>query len=69
MHECVLQVRLTSERHAQPRRVRGIWKQFIAGSIVQVENNRQRERGNVDWMNCRVTSVSGDELTVRPLWR
>jgi hypothetical protein len=67
MREHLLQVRLIRDKTAAPRRVRSLWSTFNAGSIVDVENNRRREHGVVEWMRCRVHRWADGELCVIPV--
>ena len=67
MLESIVPVKLIREQRARPRRVRALWTNLCPGSIVDVENNRERERGFVEWMRCRVHRHVDGELWVIPV--
>ena len=67
MLESIVPVKLVREQTARPRRVRSLWVTLYPGSIVDVENNRERERGLVEWMRCRVHRQIDGELWVIPI--
>jgi hypothetical protein len=67
MPESILPVKLIRERTAKPRRVRSLWVTFYPGSIVDVENNRERERCFNEWMRCRVHRLIDGQLWVIPV--
>ena len=67
MRESILSVKLLREKRARPRRIRSIWMTVYPGSLIDVENNRKRERGVVRWMRCRVHKTVGDQLWVIPV--
>ena len=67
MRESIVPVKLIREQTARPRRVRSLWASLCPGSIVEVENNRERERGHVEWMQCRVHRLIDGQLWVIPV--
>jgi hypothetical protein len=67
MRESIIPVKLIRERTARPRRVRALWANLCPGSIVDVENNRERERGRIAWMRCRVHRQIDGQLWVIPV--
>ena len=67
MLESIVPVKLIRERTAKPRRVRSLWVRLYPGSIVDVENNRERERGRCEWMRCRVHRHVDGQLWVIPI--
>lgn len=67
MRESIIPVKLIREKAAKQRRVRSLWMTLHPGSIVEVENNREREQAFAAWMRCRVHRVVGDELWVIPM--
>ena len=67
MQESILTVQLINEKSPRPRRVRSLWMNFHPGSLVEVENNRERERGLVEWMRCRVHRFGDGQLWVIPV--
>jgi hypothetical protein len=67
MRESIVPVRLLREQTARPRRVRSLWATLCQGSIVDVENNRERERGLIEWMRCRVHRQVDGQLWVIPV--
>lgn len=67
MRESVVLVRLIREHSARPRRVRSLWTTLYPGSLVDVENNRARERGLSEWMRCRVHRQIDGQLWVIPV--
>jgi hypothetical protein len=67
MRESILPVRLISEKSPRRRRVRSLWQRVYLGSVVEVENNRRRDRDAAEWMRCRVHRVLGEYLWVIPV--
>ena len=67
MLESVVPVKLLREQAAKPRRVRSLWVTHYPGSLVDVENNRERERGRSQWMRCRVHRLINGQLWVIPV--
>ena len=67
MPESIVLVKLIREPTARPRRVRTLWATLCPGSIVDVENNRERERGLIEWMPCRVHRQVDGQLWVIPV--
>ena len=67
MRESIVPVKLIREQTARPRRVRTLWATLGPGSIVDVENNRERERGVIEWMQCRVHRQIDGQLWVIPV--
>ena len=67
MRESIVPVKLIREHTARPRRVRSLWVTFYPGSLVDVENNRERERGFSEWMRCRVHRQIDGQLWVIPV--
>ena len=69
MRISLLNVRLIREKHPQVRRVRSLWNSVHLGSVVDVENNRRRERGTREWMPCRVHRIVDDQVWVIPVYQ
>ena len=67
MRETTIPVKLIREKVAKQRRVRSLWLTLLPGSIVEVENNREREQAFAAWMRCRVHRRVGEELWVIPM--
>ena len=67
MRESILSVKLLRETTARPRRIRSIWMTVYPGSLIDVENNRTRERAVAKWMRCRVHKIVDDQLWVIPV--
>ena len=66
MHVSIVSVQLIREKAARPRRIRSLWITLGPGSVIEVENNRERERGVAEWMRCRVHRQIGNQLWVIP---
>ena len=67
MLETIIPVKLIREKTARPRRIRSLWASICLGSVVDVENNRQRERSSIAWMRCRVHRMIDGQLWVIPI--
>jgi hypothetical protein len=67
MREAIIPVKLIREQHARPRRIRSLWMTFHPGTLIDVENNRERE--SAEWMPCRVHRVIDGQLWVIPVAR
>ena len=67
MHVSTFSVQLIREKSPRPRRIRSLWLTINPGSVIEVENNRQRERGFAEWMRCRVYRLTGNQLWVIPV--